>query len=358
MKPINLETYGLIPRFTQEATLYSHLFLARVTAQHRMHYQVICDAGEITAEVSGKFIYTSEDSTAFPVVGDWVMIDRVDNQSGNAIIHHVLTRKSLFERKAAGTGNGLQIVASNFDLVFICMSLNADFNLRRLERYLSIAWNSGATPVIVLTKADLCDDLSDRLTEITSVEVGTDVIICSNENEKGYDELKKYLTPGKTIVFLGSSGVGKSTIINHLMGREILQTQGLRNDDQGRHTTTHRQLLLLPQGGIVIDTPGMRELHLDSADLSRSFEDIMELADQCRFRDCTHSGEPGCAVKAAIESGILSQKRFDNFSKLELEMNYDSMNSRQREAAKIKRMFGSKGEMKQAKEAVKKKHKR
>jgi ribosome biogenesis GTPase len=142
------------------------------------------------------------------------------------------------------------------------------------------------------------------------------------------------------------------------MGREILQTQGLRNDDQGRHTTTHRQLLLLPQGGIVIDTPGMRELHLDSADLSRSFEDIMELADQCRFRDCTHSGEPGCAVKAAIESGILSQKRFDNFSKLELEMNYDSMNSRQREAAKIKRMFGSKGEMKQAKEAVKKKHKR
>lgn len=169
MNKINLDNYGLNQRFRQEASLYSHLFIARVSEQHRDLYKVICEDGERIAEISGKLAFTVEDRSGFPVVGDWVMIDRTDADSGNAVIHHVLSRTSLFERKAAGTGNGIQLIAANFDLVFICMSLNADFNLRRLERYLSIAWNSMAMPVIVLTKADLCDDLTSRLAEISTV---------------------------------------------------------------------------------------------------------------------------------------------------------------------------------------------
>ena len=345
---IDLENYGLTDQFKEEANGYSNLFIARVSEQHRELYKVIGENGELLAEVSGKFAFIANDNVAFPVVGDWVMIDRIEESSGNAVIHHVLNRKSLFVRKAAGTGNGIQIVASNFDLVFICMSLNADFNLRRLERYLSVAWDSMAMPVIVLTKADLCDNLAERLDEISAVRVGTDVVVCSSQDNRGYDEIAAYLSPGKTIVFLGSSGVGKSTIINQLLGEDRLQTKDLRNDDRGRHTTTHRQLLLLPNGGIVIDTPGMRELQLDHANLSKSFEDIEELAGNCRFRDCTHTSEPGCAVRAAIEAGILPQKRFENYGKLQKEMNYEGLNSRQLEAAKIKKMFGSKAEMKQA----------
>lgn len=358
MNKIDLENYGLNQHLKQEVSLYSDLFVARVTEQHRELYKVITENGELLAEVSGKFVFKTEDNTSFPVVGDWVMIDRTKEGSGNAVIHQVLSRTSLFERKAAGTGNGVQIVAANFDLVFICMSLNNDFNLRRLERYLSIAWSSQARPVIVLTKADLCDDLPSRLGEISAVRVGTDVVVCSSEGNRGYDEIAAYLSVGKTSVFLGSSGVGKSTIINHLMGAEVLETRGLRNDDRGRHTTTHRQLLLLPGGGVVIDTPGMRELHLEKANLSKSFEDIEALAKQCRFGDCRHNGEPGCAVRAAIESKILSEKRFENYRKLQKEMDYEGLNSRQLEAEKIKKMFGSKGEMKQIMRQAKNRNKR
>ena len=357
MNKIDLENYGLDQRVKQEASMYQGLFVARVTEQHRELYKVIGEAGELLAEVSGKFVFNAEDNTSFPVVGDWVMIDRTDEGSGNAVIHQVLSRKSLFERKAAGTGGGSQIVAANFDLVFICMSLNNDFNLRRLERYLSIAWNSMARPVIVLTKADLCDDLATRLSEIAAVRVGTDVVVCSSVDNRGYDEIAGYLAPGKTIVFLGSSGVGKSTIINHLIGAEVLATKGLRSDDKGRHTTTHRQLLQLPGGGVVIDTPGMRELHLDSADLSRTFADIEDLAEQCRYGDCSHSSEPGCAVRAAIAAGQLSQKRFENYRKLQKELDYEGLNSRQLEAEKIKKMFGSKSEMKQLMRQAKNKNK-
>jgi ribosome biogenesis GTPase len=193
----NLIKYGLSDRFAQEATLYDGLFLARVTEQHRDLYKVVSDEGELQAGVSGNFMYRANDNSDFPAVGDWVMIDRTDDSTGNAVVHHILRRKSVFERKAAGTGNSIQIVATNIDIIFICMSLNADFNLRRVERYLSIAWNSMATPVIVLTKADLCENLDQRLLEISKVSVGTDVVVCSGKEDNGYDEILPYIKDEK-----------------------------------------------------------------------------------------------------------------------------------------------------------------
>ena len=345
---IDLKDYGCSERFILEAASYNGLFIARVTEQHRDLYRVICTSGELNASVSGRFAYHADDPTGFPAVGDWVMIDQPSESSDKAIIHHVLRRKSALTRQSAGATSSGQMIAANIDIIFICMSFNADFNLRRIERYLAIAWDSMATPVIVLTKSDLCRDLQQKLEEIASVSIGVDVIACSSENGDGYEAINAYTERGKTIAFVGSSGVGKSTLINRLLGRNVLDTQIIRkNDDKGRHTTTHRQLLLLPNGGIVIDTPGMRELQIHIGNLSKTFEDIEELAAYCKFNNCSHTTEPGCSIRHAIKSGVLCEKRFENYLKLQREISYDGLNARQLENEKISRMFGSKKEMKQ-----------
>lgn len=321
---IDMKQYGLSEEFEKTADHFDNLTVSRVLSQEKGMYRLISSQGEKWGEVSGRFHYDVQAKSEYPAVGDFVM-DDWNESGGNAVIHHVLPRKSSFVRKAAGEKNEEQVVAANIDTVFLCMSLNKDFNLRRLERYVSIAWNSGATPVVVLTKADLCEDLENSLIEVSSVAAGVDILVTSAVNQTGYEEIYPYLGEGKTIAFIGSSGVGKSTLINCLLGEKRLDTNGLRNDDKGRHTTTHRELLLLPSGGMVIDTPGMRELGMWNAEegIDQTFSDIEKLAHDCRFRDCTHSeSEPGCAVWAAVESGELSLERLRSWQKLRIENRY------------------------------------
>ncbi len=352
-----LKKYGTDVRIIKEASLFPELDIGRVTLQYNNLYKVATDSGEALAEVSGKLRFDAKKPSDFPAVGDFVMVSRKGG-AGNAVIHHVLSRKSIFERTAAGTKVQSQVVAANIDYVFICMSLVSDFNLRRLERYLSVAWSSGATPVVVLTKADLCGDITRRLEETASVAVGAEVVTVSSLDERSYQALFSYLREGVTASFIGSSGVGKSTLINRLADEELLATSDIRSDGKGRHTTTRRELILLKNGGIVIDTPGMRELGVDSADLSQSFADIDTLAGLCKFGDCTHSGEPGCAIAAAIADGMLDAKRFENYEKLKKEARYDGLNAKQIEAEKINAMFGGMGSMKQMRRYAKEKNSR
>ena len=319
-----MKQYGLSEAFVKSVYNFSDLTVARILSQEKGIYRLVSSHGEKWGEISGRFHYDVQAKSEYPEVGDFVMVDW-NKSGGTAVIRHVLPRKSCFIRKTAGVKNEEQVVAANIDTVFLCMSLNNDFNLRRLERYVSIAWNSGAVPVVVLTKADLCSNLEHKLFEVSSVAEGVDVLVTNTINQDGYEEIYPYLTEGKTIAFIGSSGVGKSTLINCLLGEKHLDTNGLRNDDKGRHTTTHRELILLPSGGMVIDTPGMRELEMwDAANgIDQTFADIEMLAQKCRFRDCTHSGnETGCAVQEAVECGELSIDRLRSWQKLMNENRY------------------------------------
>ncbi len=320
---INIKKYGFSEAFSNEIPKENLLEPARVLSQEKGFYRVAADKGEKLAELSGKFRFQAEASSEYPAVGDFVLVNW--NESGSsAIIESLLPRKSAFIRKAAGEPQQEQVVAANIDTVFLCMALNNDFNLRRLERYISIAWDSGASPVVVLTKSDLCDDLENKRSEVSSIAFGVDILVTTSMEEDGYKELLPFISEGKTIAFIGSSGVGKSTLINRLLGKEYLKTNGLRNDDKGRHTTTPRELFLLPSGGMVIDTPGMREFGMWDNDtgIDRTFADIEELAAQCKFRNCTHTNEPGCAIQKALTTGELETDRWQSYQKLKAENDY------------------------------------
>lgn len=249
---------------------------------------------ELLAEISGKMRHAAVEMSDYPAVGDFVeLIDRNEGSQDHAIIHHTLTRKSVFIRKASGKAHDVQVVAANIDIVFICMSLNNDFNLRRLERYLAIAWDSGATPVIVLTKADLCGDIPEKLREIETIAFGVDVLVTSSLSEDGYMAVQKYLTPGQTVVFIGSSGVGKSTLINRILGEDLNETREIRKDDKAGMRPSNRELFLIPTGGCIIDTPGMRERFGEREPGQDFCQNIDELASQCKFKDCKHENRQG-----------------------------------------------------------------
>ena len=340
-----LNLFGVSQRFLTEAASYSEYQLARVIAQHRGGYKIVTEQTEMLAEISGKLRYGAQELAQYPTVGDYVM---VDVQPELAVIHRVLTRKSLFVRKAVGLSGQAQPVAANVDIVFLCMSLNQNFSLNRMERYLSIAWDSGATPVIVLTKADLCENLPQAIAEVERISCFSDVVALSMFDADLCEKFWPYFQKNQTCAFIGSSGVGKSTLINKLLGTEAIATQEIGKGDKGRHTTTGREMFSCPLGGVVIDTPGMREMGAESADLSRTFAEIEKLAQRCRFRDCTHTNEPGCAVLKAVESGELDVRRLESFRKLEHETGYDGLSSKEIEVKKCERMFKEVGGMKNA----------
>ena len=295
---------------------------ARVSSDSRHIYTVISAMGELTAEVSGKFRAEAGAKTAFPVVGDWVAaVPRA--AEGTATIHAVLPRGGCITRRSAGEKTEEQLIAANIDTVIIVSGLDGDFNIRRLERYLTIAWASGAAPAIVLNKCDACEDPDARAAEVAAISPGVPVITASALRGDGLAALASLFSPGKTAVFVGSSGVGKSSLINALAGAELQDTGSVREDDsRGRHTTTRRDLLVLPGGAILIDNPGMREVGLWDAGegLAGSFADIEALAAGCRFVDCHHASEPGCAVRQALDDGSLDPSRYRSYQKLRREL--------------------------------------
>ncbi|MCL4517391.1 MAG: ribosome small subunit-dependent GTPase A [Firmicutes bacterium] len=344
-----LESMGWNPHFQRAFEPYagSGCLAARVASEYQDIYRLYTEQGEVLAKVSGKLRFQARGRQDFPAVGDWVAINTgangapAENEVANqtainpsqaaitpnqaVTIQAVLPRRSKFSRKLAGRTTEEQVVAANVNTVFLVTALNGDFNPRRMERYLTMAWESGANPVIILNKADLCDNVELKIAESAAVAIGAPIHAISCTREEGLDALAPYLKKGCTVALLGSSGVGKSTLVNRLVGDDIRQVRDVRGgDDRGRHTTTNRDLIRLPQGGLIIDTPGMRELQLWDADkgLQDTFEDIAALAGQCRFRDCRHRSEPGCAVQEALISGELDSGRYESYRKLQKELAY------------------------------------
>jgi ribosome biogenesis GTPase / thiamine phosphate phosphatase len=320
-----LAEYGFSPFFAQAfaALETKGLEPGRVVRESKGLYRVQTDEGERVAEMAGRLRHEAASRADLPAVGDFVALR--PSSGGRALVHSVLPRRSVFVRRAAGLETQEQILAANVDTVFLVSGLDRDFNPRRIERYLVMASESGARPVIVLNKADLCDDVEGRVREVEAVAPAVPIHPVAGKAGEGLAALEPYLQPAETVAFLGSSGVGKSTLINRLLGAEVMATHAVRESDQrGRHTTSHRQILRLPGGGLVIDTPGMRELQLWAADdaVGAAFEDVEALAATCRFRDCTHEAEPGCAVQRAAADGTLPGERLESYRKLQGELKH------------------------------------
>ncbi|BCD17144.1 ribosome small subunit-dependent GTPase A [Bacillus cereus] len=317
-----LESFGWDSFFEEQAV--ENFEVGRILLEHKHIYRIICNDGEYMAELSGKFRHEAVTKGDYPAVGDWVYIKKIENEK-KAIIHRIFPRRSSFSRQEAGTRTEEQVIAANVDYLFLVNALNHDFNVRRIERYLLLAYESGAMPVIVLTKSSLCEDVEQKIVETEAVAIGVPIFVVDSLEHTGIESLQQFVTSGKTIALVGSSGVGKSTLLNALIGIEVAKTGDIREEDsKGRHTTTHRELFRLPSGSLVIDTPGMRELQLweGSDAIQTTFSDIEELAKTCRFRDCKHENEPGCAVHKAIDNGIITINRLQSYKKLQRELAY------------------------------------
>jgi ribosome biogenesis GTPase / thiamine phosphate phosphatase len=325
--------------------LLENLSPARVAVEHRGEYVVICESETYNAKCSGRMAHSALCRRDYPAVGDWVAVEPAKIK-GPSTIHGILPRRALLSRTApTGSAEPEQVIAANVDTLFIVTGLDRNFNLRRIERYLTLGRDSGATPVVLLNKSDLCPEAEERRAEVIEIARGAAVITLSAWTGDGIPELTPYLGVGQTVALLGSSGVGKSTILNSLCGGEIQPTAPVRgNDSRGRHTSTSRHLISLPSGGLLIDTPGMREFGLweGNEGLDTSFEEFAEIALQCRFTNCQHDTEPGCAIRAALESGVLDPARFESWSKLQTEQAIAAQRSlasaRRMEAQKWKRI--------------------